>query len=399
MTNSTTIDISTTLTQRFYRYLIDLKFALRAEDFDDGLTIEIDAPKDDKNFQAQPTERILLDVEKKRVEREKSRQESEARSISEMSNWIHPRIYQDAQEKLQDIDHVQQSLLRLSVNFNDLIDVLYSPAMTYSRVANVVSARYSLEKTLMQMVNQYSFQKQIGRTTSRRIKDPQIAVSLLGATGAKALLPTMVIKQSVKLQNEHFPLLGFKLWKHMLATGLAAHFLLQKEGYKDPVEGLLAGTLIHLGKVAAYHQFLSSFDDIKTHFLKDFRQRGKKHFHDYLLMVEPESAVPYELFKNTTSIIPLKLANHMAFKKHRPSSLTNTLEQYCLDVPFEDCEPVARALHQATAYSLIEQMRQAKLISKTELTAALEQFDLDEDTFKEMTRKNLTRMNFRTFVE
>lgn len=393
------IDISTALTQRFYRYLIDLKFALRAEDFDDGLTIELDAQKDEKSFQDQPTERILLDVEKKRVEREKRKQESETRSINEMSNWIHPRIYQDAQEKLNDIDHVQQSLLRLSVNFNDLVDVLYSPAMTYSRVANVVSARYSLEKTLMQMVNQYSFQKQIGRTVSRRIKDSQIAISLLGATGAKALLPTMVIKQCVKLQNEHFPLLGFKLWKHMLATGLAAHYLLQKEGYKDPVEGLLAGILVHLGKVAAYHQFLSSFDDIKTHFLKDFRQRGKKHFHDYLIMVEPETAVPFELFKNTTNDIPLRLAQHMSFQKHRPAGLLSTLEEFCLGTPFENCGTVARALHQATTYSLIEQMRQAKLINKAELTAVLEQFDLDEDTFREMTRKNLTRMNFRTFVE
>lgn len=399
MTNSTTIDISSTLTQRFYRYLIDLKFALRAEDFDDGLTVDIDAPKDDKNFQSQPTERILLDVEKKRVEREKLKQESETRSINEMSNWIHPRIYQDAQEKLLDIDHVQQSLLRLSINFNDLMDVLYSPAMTYSRVASVVSARYSLEKTLLQMVNQASFQKQIGRSVSRRIKDSQIAISLLGATGAKALLPTMVIKQCVKLQNEHFPLLGFKLWKHMLATGLATHYLLQKEGYKDPVEGLLAGSLVHLGKVAAYHQFLNSFDEVKTHFLKDFRQRGKKHFHDYLLMVEPESAVPFELFKTSTQTIPLKLANHMSFQKHRPAGLINTLEQFCLDVPFEECGPVAKAMHQASIYSIIEQMRQAKLINKQELGAVLEQVDLDESTFKEMTLKNLTRMNFRTFVE
>ena len=122
MTNSTTIDISSTLTQRFYRYLIDLKFALRAEDFDDGPLL-ISLPKDDKNFQSQPTERILLDVEKSVLNVKSSNKNlKHARLMRCLTGFILEFI--KTLEKLLDIDRVQQSLLGLSINFNDLMDAL-----------------------------------------------------------------------------------------------------------------------------------------------------------------------------------------------------------------------------------------------------------------------------------
>ena len=388
-----------TISHRFFRYLIDLKFALRAEDFDDGLIIDFEKPQQSKKEEEEQVERILLDVEKKRVERERQKKEDEVRAIAEMSAWIHPRIFQHAVDKLEDSDYVLNSLLRFSHNFTDLTAILYSPSMTYTRVANVVKAKHSLERTLLQMINQQKFQLQIGRKVNRVIKEPQVAISMLGVDGAKALLPIMLVKQAVKLNNDLFPLLGFKLWKHMLSTGLATHHLLESSGYHDPVEGLLAGTLAHVGIVACYHQFLLSFDEVKTLHLKEFRQRGKKQFHDNLLNVDADSAIPFKLFKHYAGKISTDVLNQLELHKQRPKGMAASIDEFNQNVPFNDCSDMAKALHQATFYSQFEQMRQAKLIGKDEISQTLKEINLSSAGLQAMVSKNLTRLNLRTFVE
>ena len=109
--------------------------------------------------------------------------------------------------------------------------------MTYSR-RKCGWRTLQFRKTLLQMVNQPAFKANWSKYQPMGIKDSQIAISLLGATGAKALLPTMVIKQCVKLRNEHFP-----CWLQTMETHAGNWFsnslFTTKEGYKDPVEGLL----------------------------------------------------------------------------------------------------------------------------------------------------------------
>lgn len=393
--NNKTIDINS----RFYRYLIDMKYALREVDFDDGVNLgEEHSDAKEKEGEGQ-FKRILLAVEERRVRKEKLKQIAESKTIEAMAKSLRPHVIKHVKQQLTDIDHALEARIRLPANFCDLVDMLYSKTMTYSRVAGIVRLNHQHDKNLLHMVNRADFQKQIGKPISNKIRDTQIAISLLGVAGTKALLPVMMIKQTIKLKNEYFPLLGFKLWKLILSNGLATHHILQQKGYHDPVEGLLAGMLYNLGNISIYHQFLSSFDEVKKKFLMEFRRDGKKMQHDYLLKVEPEPALLYQLMRELAREHTLRIIQHLEMGKQRPKGLSMSLEQALSLSTINQCTPLARAIRQGNAYSQLEQLRHAKLVGKENIAPFLDEHGMTKEGMHQLLKRNLTKLELRLFVE
>lgn len=393
--NNKTIDINA----RFHRYLIDMKYALREVDFDDGVNLGEEHSESKDSANGGQFERVLLAVEERRLRKVKIQQIAESKTIEAMAKSLRPHVIRHVQQQLEDIDHAVNTRIRLPANFTDLIDILYSNTMTYSRVAGVVRLNHIHDKNLVTMVNRSDFQKQIGKVISNRIRDTQIAISLLGVAGTKALLPVMMMKQTVKLKNDSFPLLGFKLWKLILSNGLATHFILQKNGYHDPVEGLLAGMMFNLGKVSIYHQFLSSFEEVRKKFLIDFRRDGKKVQHDYLLKVEPEPAVLYQLMKELHREHTLRIVQFLEMHKQRPKGLSMALEQALSLSSIRQCSPLAKAIRQGNAYAQLEQLRHAKLVGKENIGPFLDEYGMSLDNMQTLLKRNLTKLELRLFVE
>lgn len=390
-----TIDIES----RFYRYLIDMKYALRAVDFDDGVNIGDDSESNKESKPKAQAERILLEVEERRIRKVKMQQIAESKTIEAMANSLKPHVIEHVKTKIQDHEHVTKHLLRLPANFLDLVDMLYSPTSTYSRVASIVRLNNIHDRNLINMVNRSDFQVQIGKAVSQRIRDTQIAISLLGVAGTKALLPVMMLKQTIKLRNEYFPLLGFKLWKLMLSNGLATHYILSKKGYSDPVEGLLAGMMYNLGKVSIYHQFIASFDEVKKSFLVNFRKDGKKLQHDYLLKVEPDPGLLFQLMQQLAGKHSLQVAQALEMNKQRPKGLGASLEQALSISSIDQCDPLARAIRQGNAYSQLEQLRHAKLVGKENIVPFLDEVGMSKESMSALLKRNLTRLDLRQFVE
>ncbi len=390
-----TIDINA----RFFRYLIDMKYALREVDFDDGVNIGEEQGESKEKSESTQFKRILLAVEERRVRKEKIKQIAESKTIDAMAKSLRPHVIRHVKEQLADPEHALSTRVRLPANFGDLLDILYSKTMTYSRVAGVVKLNHVHDKNLLSMVNRADFQKQIGKTVGNKIRDTQIAISLLGVAGTKALLPVMMVKQTIKLKNEYFPLLGFKLWKLLLSNGLASHYILQEKGYHDPVEGLLAGILYNLGTISIYHQFLHSFDEVRKSFLMEFRRDGKKMQHDYLLKVEPDPAVLYQLMRELSREHTLRLIQQLELHKQRPKGLSMALEQALSLSSINQCMPLAKAIRQGCAYAQLEQLRHAKLVGKENLAPFLEENGMSLGQMQRLLKRNLTKLELRQFVE
>ncbi|MFT4927189.1 MAG: HD-like signal output (HDOD) protein [Phenylobacterium sp.] len=389
------IDISS----RFHRYMIDMKYALRECDFDDGVNIGEDVAGDKGKEEGGQFERVLLAVEEQRIKKDQLKQQAQSNTINAMAKSLRPHIIKHVQENLKDTSHVIENILRLPANFGDLVDILYSPSMTYSRTAGIVRLNNVHDSNLLHMVNRADFQRQVGKQISNRIRDTQIAISLLGMSGAKALLPVMMLKQTIKLRNEHFPLLGFKLWKLLLSNGLATHHILVQKGYPDPIEGLLGGMLFHIGKITLYHQFVHSFDEVKKKFLIEFRRDNKKPQHDFLLQVEPDASILYQLMEALERSHTLTLVQQLDLQKQRPKGLSMALEQALSICSIQQCSPLARAIRQGNAYAQLEQLRHAKLIGQDNLEPYLEGVGMAKAGMNALLKRNLTRLELKTFVE
>lgn len=387
------------INSRFYRYMIDMKFALRECDFDDGVNFgeEISSDKDQET--GGQFERVLLEVEEKRIAKDKLKEQAQSNTINAMAKSLRPHIIKHVKENMEDIGHTMEYVLRLPHNFSDLVDMLYSPSMTYSRVAAIIRLNHVHDSNLLHMVNRSDFQRQVGKPISNRIRDTQIAVSLLGIDGAKALLPVMMVKQTIKLRNEHFPLLGFKLWKLILANGLAAHHILTQKNYPDPVEGLLGGMLYHIGKISLYHQFVHSFDEVKKKFLIEFRRDNKKPQHDFLLKVEPDATILHQLMECLANKHTLDLVKALGMQKQRPKGLSMALEQALSISTIQQCSPVARAIRQGNAYAQLEQLRHAKLVGQENIVPFLDEVGMNKAGMSALIKRDLTRLDLKAFVE
>jgi hypothetical protein len=377
-----------------------MKYALREVDFDDGVSLghdEQDGQKTEISYDR--FQRTLLAVEERRLKKVKTKELAESKTIEAMAKSLRPHIIAHVKQKIADPAYAIESLLRLPANFLDLVDILYSPTVTYSRIASIVKLNHVHDRNLLHMVNRSDFQAQIGKSVGQKIKDTQVAISLLGIEGAKALLPVMMIKQTIKLRNEHFPLLGFKLWKLILSTGLSCHHILQKKGYHDPVEGLLGGILYAIGSISLYHQFIASFEDVKKQFLMKFRQDGKKMQHDFLLRVEPEPAILFELMQQLSRAQSLQLVQHLDLKRQRPKGLSMALEQALSVCSINQCSPLAQAIRQGNAYGQLEQLRHAKLIGRENIAPFLAEINMGKDEMTYLLKHNLTRLEIRDFVD
>ena len=384
---------------RFYRYLIDMKYALREADFDDGVDIGEDHTEDSGKKSHDKFQRTLLAVEERRIRREKIRQAAEANTINAMAKSLRPHIIKHVKESIQDPEYAVKTLLRMPANFCDLVDIVHSPTMTYSRVAGVVKLNNIHDRNLVQMVNRADFQKQIGKSMSSRIKETQMAISLLGEGGIRALLPVMMVKQTIKFRHEFFPLLGFKLWKLMLTNGLSAHYILKNNGYPDPVEGLLAGILYNIGNVSIYHQFVQSFEEVKRRFLVEFRKDNKKMQHDYLLKVEPEPVILFQLLQEHARSHSLEIIKELGLHRQRPRGLSMAIEQALSLSTIQQCTPLAKAVRQGNAYAILEQLRHAKLVGKENIGPFLDEVGMTKEEMSTLLKRNLTRLELKDFVE
>lgn len=394
---SSNLDVMDALTVRFFRYLIDIKYAISAEEFDDGILIDEEIVEEHKDTSQESFQRVLLDVEKQRAEKVEMQKAAEKAAVAKLARWFSPRLLKHIQFHVKDIEYVERTLLRFPSQMVELIDMLYSPSMTYKKVAALVRANPALESTLLEMVNRKSFQKQIGRSVSQKIRDSQVAVSMLSFNGAKAILPIIMFKHMVKFRTEHFPLMGHKLWKHMVTTGVTAHYLLQQREYKDPVEGLLIGMYMHLGKLALFHQFIYSFDEVKLKALEKFHAERQKSHHDNLMQVGPDQAVLLNLYNEFAHPITQKLFDMQNWQK--PNTFKLVMEELSENKPISECHPVTVAVRQGEAFSKFHFLKKMKLFPKQALGPFLDDVGLNEAGVKLMMTLSLTRLNLSRVIE
>lgn len=380
---------------RFDHFLVGKNYVLGDEDFDDGLELELLEQQEDKEVKESGwSKRILLDVEKARVEKEEAAKRQRAKALQVAASYFNKRHINDMLAQLSEPDRVMTHLLRMPPSTTELLLSLTLPFPRLSAIGAMLEQNPEVKRRLLYLVGSDSFMELLGRKP-RAVKDAQAAVGLLGVEILKQIVPAMVFKYRIKMHNAVIPGLGKKLWRHILTTGLATSYLLEQQGYKRPAEGMMLGGLLFLGHMSCLHQFLRSFDETMVDCLNEARQKGDKKFHDLLFDVEADPRILEKFLQERALEIGLSLAKQ-GFQEGAPQLIT-ALQEEVDDLNYDVRSTLGKALFSGLRFSIFEQLRAAKSFSQEELTPWREYAKISPQMFKEMHNKALHRIDYSQF--
>lgn len=206
-------------------------------------------------------QRILLDVEKKGFLDRQSKKAQRADDIVRAQSLISKASYSDLIKQTNNEKNVVSDLLNFSIYESDLLNLIFTPAATFSSLANIIDSNLpSLAKRLILTVNSSSFLK-AASLPKRNIKDTRSALAFIGINGIRTIIPLLIFKSKMKFYNSELPQIPIKLWAYILTVANIAGHLSSVNNVSSPEKMSLAALIYLIGNIAVVNQFDKSWNN------------------------------------------------------------------------------------------------------------------------------------------
>lgn len=374
----------------FLHFLVGKNEIYKDEGYNDGLS-EADEEKSDGKLTPKDgwNQRILLDVEKQRVLREK-----ENKLLNDKRNALLRRYFQQSLLKIIDIrlknsDAVILDRLLLRESTIELLIKLLSTEARYSILATLLESDIDTRKRLLSLVSSPLFMSTLGGSP-RKIADIQTAIGLIGNDALRYLIPAILFKYRANVYSQHNALFSKKLWRYGLTLGQTCTALMIAEDYRRPHEGMLLSMMVNFAHIASYQQYLTSFKVVRHACLEQAREKGEKQRHDFFYDIQTDEASLQALLVSHSNLkLSLELSEKL-FLKSFPHLVT-ALREEVTSIPFEVRSKLGRMLFQAMRFAKYDQLRTARLFKSEWLENYLRQSQIPVKTYKSLLRQELFR--------
>ena len=121
----------------------------------------------------------------------------------------------------------------------ELIEAVENPETPIERLVAIIERDPGLTATILKAANSSFY------GLSKRVGTVKHAITVLGFKTLKNLLITQSIKKAFVISNAD---ISINLWKHSLATGIAAKYIISINHAKYAEQAFIAGLLLDLGK-------------------------------------------------------------------------------------------------------------------------------------------------------
>ncbi|MFT6987007.1 MAG: hypothetical protein ACJAT7_002857 [Psychromonas sp.] len=376
----------------FLRFLVGKKKIYKEEEYNDGL---LDDELDDDSRALSPqdkngwNQRILLDVEKQRVERVEADNLLKKKRNALLMRYFQQSLLTVVNEKLENSRNVINDQLQLRESTVELLTKLLAGEPRYSVLASLLELNIGTRNRLLFLVRSDNFMAALGRE-SRHVRDIQSAIGLIGTDVLRYLIPAILFKYRINAYSHHNTLFAKKLWRYEITLGQTCTALMHEQNYRRPYEGMLLSVMVNFAYVASYQQYLSSFEVVRTACLDKARDRGEKERHDFFYEIKTDSASLQALLVSQASLkLSLTLSEEI-FSKHFPH-LINALKEEVEQVAFAERTVVGKILFKAVRFAKYDQLRASRLFKAQWLDDYLQESEIDVETYKMLLRHELFR--------
>jgi hypothetical protein len=391
-TNTSQPTLIESIEKLFLRFLVGKNRIYKEEEYNDGLLEEEaekgEAAPDDAEENGW-NQRVLLDVEKERVMREKADLRLKEKRNALLMRHFQQRLLKVINEKLEDSDNVINNQLHLGQNTVELLIKLLASEPRYSVLASLLESSFTVRKRLLFLVGNESFMAILGREP-RDVRDVHSAIGLIGTDVLRFLVPALLFKSHIDVYSRHNPLFVKKLWRYQMTLGQTCCALMQEINYRRPYEGMLLSEMVNFAYISSYQQYIASFEEVRTTCLEQAREKGKKEQHDFFFKVQTDSASLQALLLSKSNLKLSLSLSEKVFQKTFPH-LVNALREEVEQVAFSERGKVGQILYKAIRFAKYEQLRASRLFKAQWVDDYLFDSQMDMDTFKLLLRQELFR--------
>jgi hypothetical protein len=338
-------------------------------------------------------QRLLLDVEKDGVLRRAADKRNEEELKIKAKEYLSDKMYSSIVNDIQNDRINIQGASKLPAAFGDLIDAIYSSSTSYTSIYNIISAIPGLDKKLTALVNNADFCKSMGKEP-RSVRDPKMALRVLGTVGMKQVLPMIIIKNCVRFNCEYFPMLGNKIWSYAVSLGNGTSHILASNGYHNDdskeLDGFFLGMFSVMGLNITHHLFAKYFEETKIQCLTTLRNEQNRGLYNAMLTAKPDPVLIHKLFLNVSDTIFSKLVTEFPFGP-KVIHLKNAMQDNRTTKGLH-----SSSLAKARAFAKFDLLRRSKAIQvKDAAKLYLKESGLSVFESSELIRKDIRRVNLR----
>ena len=355
-------DVHERVNDKFFDWLLTSKLA-QTEDLFDGLLTE-DESDSQIAFDAcsrKPTQRLLLEVEKEGEIRraEIRRREQELKGIGRQ--LLSKKMRDHMVRETGNFSYVKRELLRLNSAYVDIIQEISSPIGSIKRLSGMLPADKELSDNLLRLVNNPEFCRAIKRP-SKKVTDVAAACGLIGMDGLRFLVPGIFLKNRLRIECPHFPLLGQKIWSYYVTSSNAARRLMMPHSgdSRDELTMMATGSILCMGMAALHNQFDYSFEKAKRELLEELRQKKKVVLYQAVLDITPSGSIMRKLFEENAMDIVENIVYQLDWG-HKGKIRQAVMDQV-IDTHYDERSHHGVFVGQGTTYAMWFLLKNANLL-------------------------------------
>jgi len=389
MSNDTSTTNLSDINKLFLHYLVGKTQISKDEDFSDGL-YQQESHEDIKKKKGDGwNQRILLAVEKERVERELKEKTRQKKRNALLTRYFQQRLLSTIDSELQDIATVLSEQLQMRDSNIELLVELIAKDPNYSSLAELLDFNPSTRNHIINLVANDDFMALLGKG-KYVVQDVRAAIGRIGTDILRYLIPSLIFKYRINSFNQHNRFFAKKLWRYQLTLGQACTSLMKECGYQKPFEGQLLSAMCNFAYAASFQQYLTSFESVRIKCIAEARENGEKVKHDFFFDIKSDPATLQALLIAKSDLKMSVLLSKQAFPK-KFIHLHNALNEEVDNVAFEERSKVGKILFQAIRFAKYDQLRASRLFKKEWLDDYLTLANLDQETFRNLSRQELFR--------
>ncbi|TEW44479.1 hypothetical protein [Psychromonas algicola] len=389
MSNDTaTINLSD-INKLFLHYLVGKTQISKDEDFNDGLHQQENNEEAPNKKGDGWNQRILLAVEKERVERELKEKQLEKKRNALLTRYFQQLLLSTINDKLQDTPTVLSEQLQMRESSIDLLIELIAKEPSYSSLAELLDLNPSTRNHIINLVANDDFMALLGKE-KYILQDARAAIGRIGTDVLRYLIPSLIFKYRINTFNQHNRFFAKKLWRYQLTLGQACTSLMKECGYRKPFEGQLLSAMCNFAYAASFQQYLESFESVRINCIAEAREKGEKVKHDFFFDIKSDPASLQALLIAKSDLKMSVLLSKQAFPK-KFIHLLNALKEEVDGIAFEDRSKIGKILFQAIHFAKYDQLRASRLFKQEWLDDYLTFANIDQETFRNLSRQELFR--------
>jgi len=389
MPNETPTTDRSDIDHLFLHYLVGKTQISKEADFNDGLHQQESPDESPKSKGDGWNQRILLGVEKERLERELKEKKREQKRNALLTRYFQQLLLSTIQEKLDDTATVLSEQLQMRDSSIDLLIELLVKDPRYSSLAELLDLNPSTRNHIINLVANDDFMALLGKE-KYVVNDARAAIGILGTETLRNLIPSLIFKYRINTFNQHNRFFAKKLWRYQLTLAQTCTSLMQQCGYQKPFEGQLLSAMCNFAFAASFQQYLTSFEEVRISCIAEAREKGEKSKHDFFFDIKSDPASLQALLIAKSDLKMSLLLTQQAFPK-RFIHLVNALKEEVDHVAFEQRSKIGKILFQAVHFAKYDQLRASRLFKPEWLEEYLETANINPETFKILTRQELFR--------